>query len=488
MQILVVVNNPADWPLSIPGVQLVSAKTYLTNPEFSELRNVKVFNLCRRYQYQSTGWYVSLLASARGHRPIPSIPTIQDLKSQTIIRFVSDDLAELIQKTLTGNNSESFTLSIYFGRNVAKKYDRLASALFNMFHVPFIRAQFRKTEEGWELSRIFPIPAGEIPTEHYPFVIQVAEDYFSGRRPSIPKKQIFRYDLGILYENKEADTPSNEKAIQKFVDAAEDLGLSVELITKDDYARLAEFDALFIRETTSINHYTYRFSRRAAAEGLIVIDDPMSILRCTNKVYLAELMTRHEITIPETVIVHKDNVDIISQKIKYPIVLKKPDSAFSIGVIKCHDKHELSDAIDIFLEKSDLLVAQEFVPTEFDWRVGIMNKKVLFVCKYFMAKKHWQIIRRDKKGNNHYGNFENIPVHLAPKDVISIALKAANLIGDGLYGVDLKQVGKKIYVIEVNDNPSIDFGVEDEVLGDELYERIIGNFIQRLDKRTEKLK
>ncbi|GKT33749.1 hypothetical protein ADUPG1_007500, partial [Aduncisulcus paluster] len=53
------------------------------------------------------------------------------------------------------------------------------------------------------------------------------------------------------------------------------------------------------------------------------------------------------------------------------------------------------------------------------------------------------------------------------------ALKATALIGDGLYGVDLKHVDDKCYLIEVNDNPNIDSGIEDAVLGDVLYDRII---------------
>ena len=46
--------------------------------------------------------------------------------------------------------------------------------------------------------------------------------------------------------------------------AAESLAIRPELIDRDDYGRLAEFDALFIRETTYVNHHTYRFARRAA--------------------------------------------------------------------------------------------------------------------------------------------------------------------------------------------------------------------------------
>lgn len=78
---------------------------------------------------------------------------------------------------------------------------------------------------------------------------------------------------------------------------------------------------------------------------------------------------------------------------------------------------------------------------------------------------------------------ETLPVAKAPKTVVRMALKAANLIGDGLYGVDLKQIGKKVYVIEVNDNPNIDAGYEDEVLQDELYLRIMDVFLRRIEAR-----
>jgi predicted ATP-grasp superfamily ATP-dependent carboligase len=68
--------------------------------------------------------------------------------------------------------------------------------------------------------------------------------------------------------------------------------------------------------------------------------------------------------------------------------------------------------------------------------------------------------------------------------VVSLALRAAELIGDGLYGVDLKQTEQGIYVIEINDNPSIDMGCEDAVLKDDLYRRILQEFVHRLDGRT----
>lgn len=63
------------------------------------------------------------------------------------------------------------------------------------------------------------------------------------------------------------------------------------------------------------------------------------------------------------------------------------------------------------------------------------------------------------------------------------AVQTARLIGDGLYGVDLKQAGNRVLVTEVNDNPNLDAGIEDAVLGDELYLRVLQAFIQRLERK-----
>ena len=80
MSILIVTSHPEDWPFEISGVDMIDAWTYLTDPKISQQRGLKVFNLCRRYNYQSTGYYVSLLAEARGHKPLPSVTTMQDIR------------------------------------------------------------------------------------------------------------------------------------------------------------------------------------------------------------------------------------------------------------------------------------------------------------------------------------------------------------------------------------------------------------------------
>jgi len=484
MNILLVVNNPKNWPLNIPGVTVTSARAYLTDPTYSEDRTAKVFNLCRSYGYQSSGYYVSLLAAARGHKPLPDINTIQDLKSQHIIRVLSEDLEHQIESTLKPLKTNKFTLSIYFGRNTAKRYDSLSLSLFNLFRAPLLRATFTRQGEQWQLDSIRTIAVSDIPQAHRNFVIEAASAYFIGHKRRPRRRTTPRYDIAVLHNPAEVNTPSGPPALKKFQKAAEAIGLDFELIDRNDLHRLAEFDALFIRETTSVNHYTFRFAQRAAAEGLVVMDDPDSILKCSNKVYLAELMTRHSVPIPKTLIIHKNNINKIAEVLGLPVILKQPDSAFSMGVNKIENEDELEQAVSKLLEKSDLIVAQEFLPTDFDWRVGICDRRPLFVCRYHMARRHWQVIKRDESGNTSAeGHVDTLSVGEAPDEVVKTALKAANLIGDGLYGVDMKQVGQKCYVIEVNDNPNIDAGFEDAVMKDALYREIMGIFLKRIETR-----
>ena len=484
MSILIVVDNPRDWPLDLPGVGVVPARAYLTDPAYGEGRSVKVFNLCKSYRYQSLGYYVSLLAEARGHKPLPRVSTMEDLQSQNMVRLLTENLDEVVQKSLAPIKSDAFELSIYFGRNMASRHEQLSHRLFSLLQAPLLRAHFERHRDQWQLRSVRAIAASDIPQSHHDFVVESATAYFMGHRRRTHKRHPARFDLAILHDPDNTDSPSNARALQRFEKAAEEVGLDVNFITRTDLGRLPEFDALFIRDTTFANHYTYRFSRRATAEGLVVIDDPESILKCNNKVYLAELLTRHNIPAPRTLMVHHGNVEQIIPGLGLPCVLKQPDSSFSLGVTRVESEQGLFEQVNALLHKSELIVAQEYLPTEFDWRVGILDRRPLFVCKYFMAAGHWQIVRHEP-GRTGYeeGPVQAVAVAEAPHEVLKIALKAANLIGDGLYGVDIKQVDNRCYVIEVNDNPNVDAGNEDGVLKDALYREIMGSFVRRIEAR-----
>jgi glutathione synthase/RimK-type ligase-like ATP-grasp enzyme len=201
-----------------------------------------------------------------------------------------------------------------------------------------------------------------------------------------------------------------------------------------------------------------------------------------NKVYLNELLSRHRVPVPKTLMVHRDNVDQIVPTLGLPCILKQPDSAFSLGVTKIESAAALAACLETLFAKSDLVIAQQWLPTAFDWRVGVFDRRPLFVCKYFMAKGHWQVVKRES-GTKLEGSTAALCVGEAPEIVVRTAVRAANLIGDGLYGVDLKQDATHCYVMEVNDNPNVDAGHEDEILKDALYREVMGVFLRRIRER-----
>jgi len=296
-----------------------------------------------------------------------------------------------------------------------------------------------------------------------------------------------RFDLAILVNPEEQLPPSNRGALKKFIKIGRQMGIEIELITQQHFIRLSEFDGLFIRETTNIDHHTYRFAKKAEAEGLVVIDDPTSMLRCTNKVYLADLFRTHKVPTPKTWLLHKGNaahLDRVEAEAGFPMVVKIPDGSFSRGIAKVNDRKELELKVEELFQKSALLLAQEFLYTDFDWRIGIFNNKPLYACRYYMVKNHWQIYRHGSSRID-TGSFATLPTFEVPKAVLDAALKATQPIGNGLYGVDVKEKDGKGYVIEVNDNPNIDSGVEDKYLGDELYRLIMTELLRRMENRSK---
>lgn len=482
---IIVVDKLSDWTWEGLEVEVVTAGDYLKGGQYEKLSNIHLLNLCRSFAYQKRGYYVSLVASARGHKPQPSMHIIADFNSQSALkRLVSSEFDELIQSSLDHIYSTSFVLSVYFGKNLAKSYDRLASFIFKQFPVPFLQAKFVKTKDKWTLSSLIPLGLHQIPEFHKDFVFEQTKRYLSQKKVygAIKRKNSI-FDLAILVEPDEEHPPSNKKALKKFEKAAEALGFSVEFIQKSDFGRVAEFDALFIRATTSVNHYTYRFSRRAYANGIEVMDDPLSILRCCNKIYLYELLTRHHLPTPETQLCDSATLKETSLSISYPVVLKEPDGSFSQGVFKAENAQEFEEVAKKLLDKSELILIQQFMPSEYDWRIGVLDGHPIYASKYFMAKDHWQIYKKKSSGKMEAGDDESMNIKDVPKKALQLAVKAANLIGRGLYGVDMKEVNGQFFIIEVNDNPNIDAGVEDTLLGDELYLSVMRVFYNRIQEK-----
>ncbi|MFH1571099.1 MAG: RimK family protein [Gemmatimonadota bacterium] len=480
---LVLVERREDWQDRYPDVRIATADEYLSGI-YADLEDLRLLNLCRSYRYLSVGYYCSLLAEARLHKVVPAVRTINELSRKSMYRLEFEDLEEVVESAFERHSPEGPTLDldVFFGHCSAPEFARLARALAGVYRVPLLRATFR-LRSGWRLESLRPLHIHQLEPAQESAFLRGLEGYFSDRWRKRRSRARRRYDLAILFDPKEKLPPSNRSTLEAFARAGRAEGLNVDFIQKRDYPRLAEYDALFIRETTAINHHTYRFAKKAENEGLVVIDDPDSILVCTNKVYLSEILKENEIPAPKTLIVRRRTLDTIEAELSYPVVLKIPDGSFSLGVHRAANADEVRRIADELFETSDLILAQEYLYTPFDWRIGVLNGEPLYACQYFMSRAHWQIIHHQADGRSRSGGFKTFAVEDVPAAVIRVARRAARLMGRGLYGVDLKQVGRRSLVIEVNDNPSITLGVEDAILKSRLFRTIMGEFVRRLDAR-----
>jgi len=119
---IIVVDNPSRWNFQIKDVEVIAAKSYLAPTSQQTWPEARIFNLCRSYAYQSVGYYVSLLAEARGNRSLPSVATLRDFKSLAIARSLGLDIEEIIQSSLKDQTSHKFELEIYIGQTLDRRY------------------------------------------------------------------------------------------------------------------------------------------------------------------------------------------------------------------------------------------------------------------------------------------------------------------------------------------------------------------------------
>lgn len=483
-QTLIVINSATDWESHYPSDRVISFADYVAGHYTRAAAPIRIINLCRNYGYLSEGYYCSLLAEARGDRVIPSVQTLNDLSKRALYRLHIDDFSESLYRFLEPTDTrEGIVLLSYFGRVADQRFDEMARKLFEAFPCPILEISLHHRER-WEITKLRPRSPRALDNGEQTEFADALDGFSRKVWRKRQKKERARYDLAILCDPDEDMPPSDERALKRFIRAGGELGVDCELITRRDYLRLPEFDGLFIRTTTSIDHYTYRFAKKAENEGLVVIDDSTSIMRCTNKIYLADLFRSSKVPSPRTLVLYKyqpTQLSELEQTLGYPIVIKIPDGSFSRGVEKAANRKELELICNRLFRHSTLLLAQEFLYTDFDWRIGILDNSPLFACRYYMVKRHWQVYRHGLRTAS--GAFDTLPITEVPEEILKVSLQATRPIGDGFYGVDVKEKDGKGFVIEVNDNPNVDCGIEDRHLGMDLYRQIIGAFLKRMEAR-----
>jgi glutathione synthase/RimK-type ligase-like ATP-grasp enzyme len=516
-RIIIVTTDPSDVAPS-GGRVVIDADAYLEGGSYADA-NAQVINLCRDMSYGSKGYYVSLLADARGQRVLPRVEVMSGL-SEPYSRFralqeagvATIDAAEMAARRrsveelggaavaledrphsafpvpIITDESGGYRLAdadelietlVCLGICSDARFQQAASAVFREWSAPLLRMQVVKENDIWKISQVAATAPHEL-TENQRQQLHDALDSFSLHRIRHPARATTRASLAVLVDPANQFSPSSPETIDRLERVAVRMNVHLARVTLNDLRRLPEYDALFVRSHISVSNPAFQFTLRAEALGMPVIDATKSTIRCTNKVFINELLQREGIPTPRSLVVTANTKWEELAELGVPLVLKLPDGDFSAAVHKVNSREEYGVFSRRMFRSSPLLIAQEWLPTPFDWRIGVLDGRLLFAARYYMARGHWQI-RTVERGTERYGKVEAVKRSDAPAHIVELATKAAALIGDGFYGVDIKESANGPVVIEINDNANLDIGYEDIADGDAIYEDLINYFVSRIE-------
>jgi glutathione synthase/RimK-type ligase-like ATP-grasp enzyme len=287
-------------------------------------------------------------------------------------------------------------------------------------------------------------------------------------------------EVGILVEPDSILAPSNPGALDAFTRAFERRGRRVRRLEVGAAEPLDGLCALLVRATTRTVGPVAELIARAHARGIALLEPPEVVARCCNKAWQAERFARAGLPTPATRLgVPGQEAELIGA-LGLPCVVKIPDSSGGQGVFRATSPSGLRSALERVAQGSAVAVVQAFVPSAFDWRIGLIDGVPLYASRYEMVQGHWQIHLWEGDGLAAVGADRALPLDRVPVEVLAAAVGAARAVGGGLLGVDLKLVDGRPFVIEVNDTPTIFAGDEDAVAGPGLYEQVADALLARV--------
>jgi len=286
--------------------------------------------------------------------------------------------------------------------------------------------------------------------------------------------------LAVFIERYAISRSAEFEALLRLRAAAEELGHHADFLFRRELKKIPNYDAVFIRALTDPLNSSFVAARMAELHGKPVIDDSRSILVCCDKIHMGRRLAAAGVPTPRTAYVGASEVDEATARRLFDelgprLVLKAPNSSFSQHVERVESPGEFAKVGERFLRRADRIVVQEFVESEFDWRVGVLGGEPVFACRYVIPEETFKILAV-VDGRKVECRVEAVPLADAPPKIVATAVAAAGAIGGGLYGVDLKDVGGEPVVIEVNDNPTINADEEDRFAPD-VYAKVVRHLL-----------
>jgi ribosomal protein S6--L-glutamate ligase len=214
------------------------------------------------------------------------------------------------------------------------------------------------------------------------------------------------------------------------------------------------FDAVIPRIGASVTFYGAAVLRQFEMMGVYPVNESVALTRSRDKLRSLQLLSRKGIGLPVTGFANKP--DDVQEVIKLvggaPVVVKLLEGTQGIGVVLAETQKAAESVIEGFMGLKANILVQEFIKEAggADIRCFVVGGKVVAAMKRQGAPGEF-------RSNLHRGGSASL-IRLTPEER-STAVRAAQIMGLNVAGVDLLRSNHGPVVMEVNSSPGLE-GIE----------------------------
>ncbi len=217
---------------------------------------------------------------------------------------------------------------------------------------------------------------------------------------------------------------------------------------------LRGFEAVIPRVGASITFYGAAVVRQFEMMGVFSVNESVAISRSRDKLRSLQLLSRAGVGLPTTGFAHSpdDVQDLIKMVGGAPLVIKLLEGTQGIGVVLAETKKAAESVIEAFFGLKANIMVQEYIKESggADIRCFVIGGKVV-------ASMKRQAPEGEFRSNLHRGGSATL-IKITPQERAA-AVKAAQIMGLNVAGVDILRSNRGALVMEVNSSPGLE-GIE----------------------------
>lgn len=238
--------------------------------------------------------------------------------------------------------------------------------------------------------------------------------------------------------------------------------------------KLEGFDAIIPRIGASHTFYGTAVVRQFEMMGVYCLNESQGITRARDKLRSLQLLSRKGIGLPITAFGHSpdDTDDLIGLVDGPPFILKLIEGTHGKGVVLAETRKAAQSVIDAFRGLDAYFLIQEFIAeaSGTDIRCFVIGDKVI-------ASMKRQSKDGDFRSNLHRGGSAEA-IRITPEERAT-AVRAAQIMGLNVAGVDILRSNRGPLVMEVNSSPGLS-GIEKATSKD-----VASSMIEFLEKHAK---